>query len=574
MFLNTLKGATAFGAVVLLAGLAANATTVSRSGERPDAQRVHPAVVTPGAEQVLIEGGTLAANYYGNVADIVGVPIACATPGFKRVCATETALPATAVKNPQVLYAAVGTGGAQYDFVTQLSGNKEKTASTYPLFADAFDAYSNVAPFGYGGWAGTASSATAEDSIDAGAGDAPLPLGPAEGTAFVPAGFTIYSDSIAAYDGGGDTTGAGFNANRGPAKVAPILGTSVRFIFNTTGLTYTAPLELTQDDLCGIFTGKFTNYNQTAANTQLGGVSQAITIIHRSDGSGTTFLTSYDLSEMCSATNPFKGTGEIKGAQYWNIKKFTQGVGTDSGVLSSTGVVPTDSTAPEVVWPATSLGASKSSGVIDAVAYGLEISTSGVYDGNSCTAAGPVTPGDTCSNPAGYVGYVTPSDTLGASTDEFAIENYTGAYVQATGGSSGTTETALKGTSSSHPNPPGYPADNSTNVLYFPFPTAAGGYPVVGYTYGYFYTCYPTRDLDQAKGIETYFGYGDSTSATNPAAEAQAATAYFWDLVPLTSGQKKNLATALALKTAPVTTPTNYISPVNGATEQYTCTDT
>jgi ABC-type phosphate transport system substrate-binding protein len=567
MFLSTLKRGSAIAvSTVLLVGVAANATT--RAVSRPAPQAVRTDASTPDTEQVLIEGGTLAANYDGNLADILGGPIA--SPGFPgRDGASESSLPAKAKTNPQYVYAAIGTGGSQLDFVSQQSGKAAKSASTYPVPADNDVAYEGVSPATAGtgfntGWAGTAASTTAEDTIHAAAGDAPIPLGPSEGAGFVSGSFTVYSDSLAAFDQNGDTTGGGFNLNRGPAKVVPVIGTGVRIIFNTSGLSYTAPLQLTQDDLCGIMTGKYTNFSQTSA---LAGQNQPITIVHRSDGSGTSFLTSYDLSQMCSFSNPFTGAGAPASTEYWNQGGLSQGVGTDSKVLTAAGGVPTDNSAPEVVWPNSSVGASKSSGVVSAVAYGLEVNSSGaIVTGVSCTASGAPTAGDTCTNPAGYVGYVTPSDTLSGPEDEAAIENYKGNYEVA---NATTVSAALDSSTTSDQNPPAYPVDNKTTVLYFPFPTAPQGAALVGFSYAYFYTCYPNREKDQAAALKTLFDYGvsSSTSAT------QATVAAFWNMSPLNAAEKKNLSAALSFKTAPVTKPTSYISPVDGSKKDYTCTD-
>jgi len=549
MFFSMLKRGTAFSvSTVLLASIAANAAGASpRAAVRPAPQNVHVDASTPGNEQVYIEGGTLAANYDGNLADLVGVPIKCpgTNPVEYRDCASESSLPAKFKTNPQILYAAVGTGGAQLDFVSQHSGVAGKTASTYPLFADSLAGYSNTAPVGFTvPWAGTAAepSGPAEDTIHAAAGDAPIPLGPAESAAYVPNGFSVYADSLAAYNGGGDLTGGGYNSNRGPAIVTPVIGTGISIIFNTTGLTVPpGGLDLTQNDLCGIFTGVYKNWNQTQANPG----NQAITIVFRSDGSGSTFLTSYDLSEMCSGFNPFKGAGAPVSANYWGAvnNAKSQGVGTDSNIYGTSGPqgifnnLPLDSGAPEVVWAANSVGASKTAGVIAEVA---------------------ATPG--------AIGYVSPSNTLGANTQEAYVENYAGNYEQAT---ASTVQASLAGTTDSAANPPAYPAETKTTpYLYFAFPQASGGDALVGYSYGYFYTCYPTRLSDQVTGFEDLFAYAEKEPATD------AVVAAFWNLNALGTTEQKALKTALGLiQKKAVTKAKDYYSPVNGAKVTYTCTD-
>jgi ABC-type phosphate transport system substrate-binding protein len=248
---------------------------------------------------------------------------------------------------------------------------------------------------------------------------------------------------------------------------------------------------------------------------------------------------------MCSGFNPFTGVGAPIAANYWgqinNAK--SQGVGTDSNTYGTAGPngifnnLPLDSGAPEVVWATNSVGASKTSGVIAAVA---------------------ATPGG--------VGYVSPSNTLGANTQEAYVENYAGNYEQAT---ATTVAASFAGTSTSSATPPGYPSETKTTpYLYFPFPTASAGDALVGYSYGYFYTCYPKRLSDQVAGFEDLFAYAEKEPATD------AVVASFWNLNSLDTGEQKALKTALGLiQKAPVTKAKDYYSPVNGAELKYTCTD-
>jgi ABC-type phosphate transport system substrate-binding protein len=542
MFLSTLKrGAALSVTAAMFAGVAASAASAApRAMTRPSAQGLSPNV--SGSHQVLSEGGTLAAYFLGNLMDILGTPIACSGTSFERDCAAESNLPARALTNPQFLYAAVGTGGAQLDFVSQKSGVAGKTAqSPAPVSADALDSYSSTTPIGFvTGWAGSASSTVAEDTIHFGAGDAPIPLGPAENSAYVPSGFTDYTDSLAAYNADGKTDGSGYNHNRGPALIQPIVGTGVSVIFNNTGLSVPAGgLNLTQDDLCGIFTGVYTNWNQTSANPG----NQAITIVHRSDGSGTTFLFAYDMSKMCSSANPAIAAGLAgapTSAHFWGNPSnlLTQGVGTDSNNISG-GAIPTDSGAPEVVWPASSVGASKSSGVLAAVAA-----------------------------TTGSIGYISPAYATSATISEANVENYKGGFEPATSTTvADSLSTFVKGTSS-EPNPPGYPKATNTAALYFPYPTSATGDALVGFSYAYFYKCAPTREALQLAAIKKLFEYetNSSTSAT------AAAVAAFWNLDGLPSGELSLLANTVSnLKSGPVTNGT-YFNPVTGAVTKFSCT--
>jgi ABC-type phosphate transport system substrate-binding protein len=562
--------------MVGISAAAAPATTTTRV-ERPGITR-HPAATASGTEQVLGEGGTLAAYVYGNIADVYGELLqgpATGNKGRDQQSTAEVELPAKSKTNPQYNYAPTGSGTASFDFVNQKSGAKGKNISQlYPWTVDGTDNWAGESivngvptlatsgPYGFAPWASTASSSVASDSLHFAAGDAPLPLGDPADSSYDNS--IDYANSLAAYNNGGtppaigEGNPGGYNPSRGPAVVVPLVGTGVSVIFNTTGLTLNSQgtLNLTQADVCGIFTGTITNWNQTSANPG----NQAITIVHRSDGSGTTFLMSYDLLEMCSAHNP---KGYVTSANYWGVQGSTgrtQGVGTDSNNFkdSANTMIPMDTGAPEVVWPNSSLGASGNGGVAACVQTGTPSSS-------VCTVptGGGSTPNGTG---AGYVGYVSPSYTIGlVNAAEANVENYTGAFEPAT---SATVSASLNGTGSAGTAPPAYPTNEG---LYFPFPLAPTGAPIVGFTYGYFYQCSNARLKDQVTEIADLFKYletADKNGAATPADDIVTA----WELTPLPAAIKKTTTTALGgLKAAAVTKGT-YIDPVNGAKDTYSCT--
>jgi phosphate transport system substrate-binding protein len=74
-----------------------------------------------------------------------------------------------------------------------------------------------------------------------------------------------------------------------PVQVPEIAG-SIAMIYNVTGR-----LPLTDTQICKIFAGQITNWSS------LGYPSQAITVVYRSDGSGTSFGMSNHLSTVCPA---------------------------------------------------------------------------------------------------------------------------------------------------------------------------------------------------------------------------------------------------------------------------------
>ena len=101
---------------------------------------------------------------------------------------------------------------------------------------------------------------------------------------------TLTSAQVSAYN-----TSPGLGATNGPLIQLPAFGTPVAVAFNKgSGTTLT----LNDTDLCGIFSGKFTNWSQTSS-----GGSGAITVGFRGDGSGTSFLFTSHLAAVCNASN-------------------------------------------------------------------------------------------------------------------------------------------------------------------------------------------------------------------------------------------------------------------------------
>jgi phosphate transport system substrate-binding protein len=74
----------------------------------------------------------------------------------------------------------------------------------------------------------------------------------------------------------------------------PVVAGSIAIAFNNPDVD---SLNLTQDQVCGIFSGAITNWNDIAPGT-----TGTITVVYRSDGSGTTFGLSNYLSKVCGGT--------------------------------------------------------------------------------------------------------------------------------------------------------------------------------------------------------------------------------------------------------------------------------
>ncbi|MBZ5791220.1 substrate-binding domain-containing protein [Burkholderia contaminans] len=86
-------------------------------------------------------------------------------------------------------------------------------------------------------------------------------------------------------------------------------------------------IALNDDDLCGIFSGKLTNWNQVA-NPEGGNYSAnaPITVIYRSDGSGTTELLTRHLAAVCTTSNTASGVKFVDSLTFANTLAFPSGV--------------------------------------------------------------------------------------------------------------------------------------------------------------------------------------------------------------------------------------------------------
>jgi phosphate transport system substrate-binding protein len=93
----------------------------------------------------------------------------------------------------------------------------------------------------------------------------------------------------------------------GPVIQIPTFGTPVTMAYNESGVTpapnYTAGtggLVLTDAQICGIFSGKITDWNLIDSAIPSG---TNINVVYRSDSSGTTFLLTQHLDAVCNSSN-------------------------------------------------------------------------------------------------------------------------------------------------------------------------------------------------------------------------------------------------------------------------------
>ncbi len=105
---------------------------------------------------------------------------------------------------------------------------------------------------------------------------------------------------------------ATYNANNGPSKWGkliqfPTFVTPVNIAYNPAGLNLPpGGLNLTRKQVCGIFSGHVTDWSDPIFATSgdgggpLSSSSLPITVVHRQDGSGTSFLTTNALKAQCA----------------------------------------------------------------------------------------------------------------------------------------------------------------------------------------------------------------------------------------------------------------------------------
>lgn len=107
----------------------------------------------------------------------------------------------------------------------------------------------------------------------------------------------------------------------GPLIQVPSVATSVAIPFNKTG---TANVDLSVNQLCGVFSGRLTDWSQITGSGRTG----AITVVYRAESSGTTELFTRFLNAKCAETGTFAITT--------NFASSYSG-GLPAGAISATG---------------------------------------------------------------------------------------------------------------------------------------------------------------------------------------------------------------------------------------------
>jgi ABC-type phosphate transport system substrate-binding protein len=82
----------------------------------------------------------------------------------------------------------------------------------------------------------------------------------------------------------------------------PSMGVGIAIPVNNPAITANNELTLSNKDLCEIFSGKITNFNQIT-DSKTTPTAGAFNVVYRSDGSGTSFLLTSHLAAVCSKAN-------------------------------------------------------------------------------------------------------------------------------------------------------------------------------------------------------------------------------------------------------------------------------
>lgn len=325
---------------------------------------------------------------------------------------------------------------------------------------------------------------------------------------------------------------AAYNAAGGPAKYGKILqfpafagaavipfngkdgNNNALTISGSTPAGGSSGLNLSRQALCGIFSGHITKWNNpilTALNggTQLG--TGNITVVHRSDGSGTSFIATNGLAAQCVGV--FGPTNETNAALASYALPWTdRSVGTS--VCNSplgTGGAPAVAGSNLLNWP--DLGTDQCLTAIANPGGG----TFSQASGNSGVVAA-------IQSTAGAIGYSTTDYTQpviatgpkNANLQNTYSTNNSGAGVLPFVPPTTTTVTAAMDSAVPFFQPIVTEANDISNPLNWsaqttnPNPVSLNAYPLVGFTYFDFYQCFKatnTPGLADSNNLNTIFSY-------------------------------------------------------------------
>ncbi|MBR1089232.1 substrate-binding domain-containing protein [Bradyrhizobium manausense] len=318
-----------------------------------------------------------------------------------------------------------------------------------------------------------------------------------------------------------------YNAISGPSKYGKILefpafAGAATISFNSTGLTIanatptggSSGLNLSRQALCGIFSGHITKWNNPILTALNGGTTLgtgSITVVHRSDGSGTNFITTNALIAQCvGVTGPNNETdSHVASYQFpW----------TDRNVGTSV----CNATAP---LSAAAVGASTVNNWPDLTNDQCGVAISNPGGGTFTSASGSSGVVAKIQSTVGAIGYATTDYTQPVVATGPKNANIQNSYSIANAGAPGVlafvpptsaTVTAAMDTSVPFFPPIVAEANDITNTLNWslqttnPNPVSINAYPLVGFTYFDFYQCFKntnTPGLADSNNLNVIFSY-------------------------------------------------------------------
>jgi ABC-type phosphate transport system substrate-binding protein len=122
----------------------------------------------------------------------------------------------------------------------------------------------------------------------------------------------------------------------------PLAGTGQTIVVVDTNVTGNGQLELSDNDLCEIFSGGYTNFNQIKDSKTLKPAAGPFQVVYRSDSAGATYILTQHLSKVCTAANTNAGVtftatttfANIFGGTASDVLKFIPGAVPESGLLA------------------------------------------------------------------------------------------------------------------------------------------------------------------------------------------------------------------------------------------------
>ncbi len=292
--------------------------------------------------------------------------------------------------------------------------------------------------------------------------------------------------------------GAGhpMTAGGGQFIQVPVFATPITIPMKNAKVTFNGNVNLTDKDLCGIFSGLITNWSATSVASKL--TAGTIKVYWRNDnlGSGTSYLLTQHLAGVCNSTNTASATTFTGFSATTKFAKLFVGwTGPASGDATTLYTIP-NSSFPNAV------GAKGSGGIAD-----------GVNNDTTNSAIGYLSPDYTAiaATPATAPAGKNPYTSLFVAGLKNAVDgkNYTPTVAN--------TNTAIKNTTNalnSSTTPPATAAAGAIQTNWVPkIVQPAAGYPIVGYTNWMLAQCYKSSVVGQAI-IATLGGVINGTYST------------------------------------------------------------